>query len=199
MKGISNDKIGKDGIFLNEFMKHFELIAPFAKKASGALKEIDPCKHAAAEKELASYLRRCGKFTSTLSTLDQWLEVMAVTGVMHGGTLSYTRVMAMPEVLRWRNFASPFYNFPDAFLLFSAVGTIVGMEDERHVMTDSEGPYNDKLYKVLKDFNDKTMDLKKTYQDEIQKSDQFEDFGWILTDYCLDNFDGKQMTIATYI
>ena len=33
----------------------------------------------------------------------------------------------------------------------------------------------------------------------IQESPDFNDVGFILTDYCTDFYDGKQLTVATYI
>lgn len=199
MMNIPKEKLVKDQVILKEFMKHYNLVAPFAKDASAALENIDCNKFAAAEKEVGKYLKRCGEFTSNLSTLDEWMQVMAVTGAMHGGTLSYTRLMAMPEILRWRNYASPTWDFPDAFLLLGALGTVVGVEDERHVMTDSEGPYAAPLQKVLEDYNKETTKLKQHYQVKITAREDFNDYGWIRTDYCLDEFDGKQLTIATYV
>jgi hypothetical protein len=202
MMNLPKDKVGgKNGVVLEEFMKHYELVSPFAKEASDALKKINPEKFATAEKKLGRYLSRCGEFTSSLSTIEQWIEMMAVTGAMHGGTLSYTRTMAMPEVLRWRNFVSPAWDFPDAFLLFSALGTIVGVDDDRHVMTDcdSGSPYADLLQDVLEKYNDKTTGMKREYQEKLVKENDFNDYGWIKSDYCLDDFDGKQLTIATYV
>ena len=41
--------------------------------------------------------------------------------------------------------------------------------------------------------------LKEVYQKKIQERPDFNDVGFILTDYCTDFYDGKQLTIATYI
>ena len=37
------------------------------------------------------------------------------------------------------------------------------------------------------------------YEEKIQKRDDFDDVGFLLTDYCTDGFDGKQLTLAVYI
>jgi len=41
--------------------------------------------------------------------------------------------------------------------------------------------------------------LKTEYEIEIQKDPDFNDYGWILSTFCTDGFDGKQLTSATYI
>ena len=42
--------------------------------------------------------------------------------------------------------------------------------------------------------------LKEAYKKKIMKhSETFYDYGWILSDFCPDGFDGKQLTVATYI
>jgi hypothetical protein len=150
-----------------------------------------------AEKEPDAYLSRCGDFTSKLSKVKQWEEVMAATGAMHGGTLSYTRLIAMPGVVRWKNKVGVNWDIRDVSLMSAALGTTVGMEDERD--RDSEGPYAEQLREVLKLYDSRVTKLKKKYQDKIVDDEDFNDFVWIFTDFCLDNFDGKQLTIATCI
>ena len=44
-----------------------------------------------------------------------------------------------------------------------------------------------------------TDKLKEAYERKIQDHPDFNDVGFILTDYCTDFYDGKQLTIATYI
>ena len=39
--------------------------------------------------------------------------------------------------------------------------------------------------------------MKKEYEIEIQKHPDFNDNGWILSEFCTDNFNCKQLTSAT--
>ena len=41
--------------------------------------------------------------------------------------------------------------------------------------------------------------LKEVYQKRIQERPDFNDVGFFLTDYCTDFYDGKQLTVATYM
>ena len=131
---------------------------------------------------------------------------MATTGIVHGCTLSYTRALADWEVLRWRNINSPFWDTGDMNLLFGGLGTLVGMQAERHVMGGGSflprGKDVDEIRAVLDKYDTKTTIMKAEYAWSLVNMNPIEEFyelGWILTDYCPDGFDGKQLTMATYI
>ena len=95
----------------------------------------------------------------------------------------------------------------------TAPGALCGMDEHRHVMmndTDKKplgltgGPgedkYAGKLQDVLDEYAEKAFVLKQTYQEKIMEDKkEFNEFGWILSDFCTDGFDGKQLTITTYI
>ena len=58
--------------------------------------------YAKVEKELTTLLKQCG-FQSNITSLKEWLELMTVTGIVHGCTLPYTRFVSVADVLKWRN------------------------------------------------------------------------------------------------
>ena len=55
------------------------------------------------------------------------------------------------------------------------------------------------LQKVLDTYDRETTALKTIYQEKIQKREDFDNVGFLLTDYCTDLYDGKQLTLATYV
>ena len=55
------------------------------------------------------------------------------------------------------------------------------------------------LQKVLDNYDKDTAALKTIYEEKVQKRDDFNDVGFLLTDYCTDLYDGKQLTLATYV
>ena len=72
----------------------------------------------------------------------------------------------------------------------------------RHVFTSSnkvEKHVSKSVQAVLDEYDDKAEALKGEYQKAVTNRSDFREFGWILTDWCHDGFDGKQQTIATYI
>jgi len=52
---------------------------------------------------------------------------------------------------------------------------------------------------VLDKYDSEAGVIKDEYQKSITSRSDFREFGWILTDWCQDGFDGKHQTIATYI
>mmetsp|Transcript_16883 Transcript_16883/g.34834 ORF Transcript_16883/g.34834 Transcript_16883/m.34834 type:complete len:131 (+) Transcript_16883:1312-1704(+) len=130
---------------------------------------------------------------------------MATTGIMHGSTLSYTRLASSNEVMRRLNIQNPLWETGDLRIVTVGLATIVGiMDDHRHVFTsstDTEGTtYAEGLEAVLDEYDGKSSDLKEAYKNKIMEDKKdFNKFGWILSDFCPDGFHGKQLTIATYI
>jgi len=186
---------------LEEFLKHVALVAPFAEECRGALKKQNEAKLAASEDALLKYLDNCGSFRgASLGNVDAWLQVMCVSGLVHGSTLSYTRLIADEGVLRWRDFHNPLWSKFDAELVSTGLGTIVGAEPGRYVFSaaNSIGP---DLSAVVETYAAKSDDLKAKYQAAVTSNDPdlFFNFGFILSDFCSDTFDGKQTTLATYI
>ena len=104
---------------------------------------------------------------------------MMITGVIHGGTLSMTRLPCKPEILRWRNIDEPKWTGDlarggagDMLTSIAACGTIVGKQKNKHVCgnkksapEDDDGPFDDitggSLQKVLDEYDQAAGDLKK--------------------------------------
>ena len=198
--GFSRPEAEKVGL-LTEFYKHVDLVEDnYAHELTEAIREISPEKLDDTEAKLKKYLSNCGTFDgSNVANLKSWLEIMAVTGIIHGSTLSYTRLLAMPEVLRWRNIHDENWDKHDVGLLKTALGTIVGIDPGRHVMTSFKNA-PDSITGLLDKYDQQTTALKETYQKSLlEDKTLFRDYGYLLTDYCTDNFDGKQLTLTTYI
>ena len=78
------------------------------------------------------------------------------------------------------------------------------MEKGRHVMACKKVPFafpicRGKLQKVLDTYNGYTKRLKKAYTAELKKRSDFSSLGYIYSDWAKDGFDGKQLTVTTYI
>jgi len=202
MINIPKDVMEQAGI-LTEFMKHHNLVPGYARGVKEALKATDEVKFGIAEKRLKVYLERCSGFNSKIDTLEDWIELMAVTGIVHGCTLSYSRLFADVDFLRWRDIQSSTWEAPDVSLHLRVLATVCGMDEHRHVMFSSKDivgeKYDAKLQEVLETYETMANELKEAYKDEIMNDPDFNDYGWILSDFCPDGFDGKQLTVATYI
>lgn len=81
-------------------------------------------------------LSNCGDGVSAIADIDNWVQLMSVTGIVHGSTLSLSRMLITEEMLK-RVSDSTTYTDVDAQLAFTAAGTIVGMIPDRHVFSSS--------------------------------------------------------------
>merc|ERR1712106_1294078 len=173
---------------MGEYFKHTDLCAACSISAAVALEKKSE-KMASTEEKLREYIEESGAWApeaNGIKSVRSLLDIMLITGVIHGGTLSMTRQLAKPEFYRWRNIDEDKWNANgDVFSAAIGLSTVMGVQEGKHVCgseTKVSGSVEDitggSLQKVLRDFND---------------------VGFILTDYCTDFYDGKQLTIATYI
>jgi len=202
MMNVSKEKLLKAGV-LTEFMKHHDMVPNYARDVAEALTNTDDDKFGIAEDRLKAYLNRCSGITSGIDSLENWIELMAVTGIAHGATLSYSRLFADADILRWRT-STDTWQISDAHILLTLIGTMCGMDEHRHVMSSSTDvvgeEYDEKLQTVLETYEQKSDALKEAYKNQIMENmDEFNNYGWILSDFCPDGFDGKQLTVASYI
>lgn len=198
----------KAGI-LGEFNKLAATIKPFAEELTGAMKESDEAAFETAEKNLKKFLENCGDGVCDIDNISSWVQLMSITGMVHGSTLSYTRTIIMPEVVRWRQIQDKTWTENDCALM-EMFSTAQGMEVGRHVLTDALPNSVKKewdtskiapgVFDVMKKYNDINHKLKEDSQKELESKPEFlREYGWIMSDWCPDGYDGKQMTIATYI
>ena len=130
-KGLAK-KVG----LLPEFFKHVELIGPFATELSAAFSKADPAKYANAERTLDIFLSSTGKGVSKISDIATWIELMSVTGILHGSTLSLSRHLLTYEMLKRVSPGDKFTKI-DSELAKLVGGTVTGVIDSRHVFSSS--------------------------------------------------------------
>merc|ERR1711935_176835 len=97
-------------------------------------------------------------------------------------------------------------NLDPSPITLTRISTMMGVKEGAHACgseTKVSGSVEDitggSLQKVLRDYDRQADKLKQVYEKKIQERPDFNDVGFILTDYCTDFYDGKQLTIATYI
>mmetsp|Transcript_5931 Transcript_5931/g.7562 ORF Transcript_5931/g.7562 Transcript_5931/m.7562 type:complete len:164 (+) Transcript_5931:299-790(+) len=161
-----------------------------------------------AEKKLKSFMSSCGeKDVSDIDTISFWVSLMSCTGIFHGSTLSYTRLVVVPEVAIWKDRTTEAWSEDDVNLMAVGFQTVQGMTKSRHVFTsggndhwkwESSNKVDREVMAVLEKYDDKANGLKTEYTKEVEKRDDLREYGWILTDQCDDGYDGKQLTITTY-
>lgn len=149
---------------------------------------------------LKKFFDGCGQGVFAITGLQQWLELMSVTGMLHGCTLSLTRV-TFTEANLW-SMAPNSDKFTPYVIeqMVTAFGTLVGLDDDREVFTDEGLDADPGLKNIVHKHLGISNALKKAYADSVDKDGpEFKTWGWILTDYFPDLFDAKQLTITTYV
>merc|ERR1712106_630541 len=95
---------------LTEYFKHTDLCAACAISATVALEEKSE-KMASTEEKLREYIELSGAWEENgIKSVRSLLDIMLITGVIHGGTLSMTRLFCKPEFYRWRNIEEEEWN-----------------------------------------------------------------------------------------
>ncbi len=221
---------------LTEFRKHTDLIQGFTDKLVAAFAAEKGGKPLADwNTELASFFTKLSvrgyPTVSTMSTIADWIQAMSITGIMHGGTLSFTRLICTAPILGKINPLKDVFEGNDISQLRLVSGTIVsvdislhcsafvtvifrfcfahqvGMIKEHHVFSDKlqagmifNRPVSAEVRAVLIEYNGLTSGLKTAYLAALKADpENFRRNGWILSDYCPDGVDGKQLTLCTYI
>lgn len=198
--------VEKAGI-LTEARKHLANIQPFTEELTAVMEKSDKESFETAEKDLTEFMLSCGKDVSSIDSISSWVQLMSCTGLLHGSTLSYSRMAVVPEIMRWRDIKAKEWTSVDLNLIAAMPVTTQGMTESRHVFMSEGGEKYDwdtkqmdeDLKAVLDKYNEKANVLKAAYEAELEASNDLREYGWILTDHCTDGYDGKQHTITTYI
>ena len=172
---------------LTEYFKHTDLGAGCALSANAALEKTradigvqavdDLDKLEDTNEKLAEFIQTSGAWPAEengIKTVRSLLDMMLTTGVIHGGTLSMTRLACKPEIMRWRDIDELKWTQVDIISSGGACGTIVGKQENKHVCGNKksapqgdDGPFDDitggSLQKVLKGYNRDAGKLKKVY------------------------------------
>ena len=198
--------VEKAGI-LEEANKHIANIQPFAEDLTVAMKECGEKDFEKAEKDLTEFMQACGKDVSSIDSISSWLQLMSCSGLLHGSTISYSRMVVLPEIMQWRDIEKEEWDVADRLLMAKVPVTVQGITESRHVfMSEGSEDYkwntskmDEGMKKVLDKYNKIANELKTKYEAELEAGDDLREYGWILTDHCTDGYDGKQHTITTYI
>lgn len=196
--GVKPEHVKKANI-LPQFFKHQELIGPYARDLNAVFSR-EPG-YTAMNKAIRSFMSKTGAGVSSIDNVSTWIELMTVSGLLHGNTLSMSRLIVTSPVLKHNSPNSATYTATDASLVQTVAGTIVGTLAEFRCFSNnlpSDVPYH--IASVLDEYDAKSTALQRQYFIDIKKDEKkFRDFGWILTDYAPALIDGKQLTISTYI
>merc|ERR1712165_439428 len=127
--------------------------------ADYALKSLDAA--------LKKFFNECGRGIFAITSLKQWLELMSVTGLLHGCTLSLTRV-TFTEANLWQ-MAPDSDEFTPYMIeqLGTAFGTLVGLDEDRQVFTAEGLEADPQLRSIVQKHLKLSEDLKVSHKNSL--------------------------------
>ena len=199
-KNIPQAVLDASGICV-EYRKQAALIGDFATELDNALQKLEGYQEAA-----VMFQKLCvstgGNGVGGVTSFKQFIELMSASGLLHGCTLSMSRLSLQAPMIAILNPNNPNFDGKDTSYINLIALTIVGALDGYSVFSSSI-PYDEvpaSVIQVLKKYEDKSAALQGQFFEEITSNKQyFKDFGFIQTDHGPEGIDGKQYTIATYI
>jgi hypothetical protein len=192
----------KEAHIAEEFLNQVNLVGPYSEKLSAALKVDDPNGFDKAEGEFRKFTAGTGENgVGNVNSFRKFIELQSVTGLLHGSTISLTRLALTGPILALVNAGKAKYDFNDIGRAQVGSLTIVGLVHGHSVFSSTipnKAPFA--VVSVQKEFQEKSEKLQNDFFKKIlADKETFRDFGWILTDHAPEFIDGKQLTIATYV
>lgn len=135
-KHFPTDDIADSGLLV-QFRKHVALINGYATDISEVFRQADGTRYHEANNLIEVLLSKTGHKVSAISDLPTWIELMSVTGLLHGCTLSYSRAFATYAIQSRFNPKGTRFTSKEYKSVQAAVLTIAGVIDDRHVFTSS--------------------------------------------------------------
>jgi len=199
-KNIKKAFLDQVGISV-EFRNQVALSEGFSSELVAELKKLEGFDSATKQfVELCSQTGYLG--VNGVTSIQQFIELMTASSILHGTTLSMTRLSMTPAIMSLINFKNKNYSYGDTKLLALLGGTMSGTL-EGYTVYSSKLPYKGTPYsiiKVLKKYEGLSEQLKVDFYNRISKDQTyFKKFGWIQTDHAPEGIDGKQYTFSTYI
>lgn len=197
LNNISCKTLSNAGI-ATALLKQVDLIQPYASALEKEFKK-DP-NYKTITSNLKKYFKLTGDDVCEIESMKAWVEIMSVTGMVHGSTHSMTRLSVTPSLVACNSLDSDVFTARDSYLFRVLSVTILGMDEDFSVFSSSlPTTYSSGISKVQQSYDQKTAALKALHQIEITKDPVvYNTYGWILSDHGPNFVDGKQLTLITY-
>jgi len=196
-----NRNILDDADICTAFRKQAGLVYGFALELDEQLQTLD--NYGLANNKFQSITGSTGfNGVGAVTSIRQFIELMSVSGLLHGCTHSLTRLSVTAPMVALMNRDNEKYTVADINYVLLMGLTITGAV-EGYTVFSSTLPYTDvpsNVIQVLKKYEGKSAALKNEFFSVVAKdNDNFSKFGYIMTDHAPEGIDGKQYTISTYI
>jgi len=132
----------------------------------------------------------------TMHDFENWVECQGMAGLLHGNTLSFTRLLFTKYCQFGGDWMSQ--NFDPKFSASSAaVGTLMGLEEHRAI-NQAEPVEHTAFYDMMKNLQNMTADIQQDFWKNLTPAEK-EQFTWVLSVWGPNMLDQTQLTISTYV
>lgn len=198
-----NKKILDDANICTAFRQQAALVHDFALELDEQLQTLD--NYDLANSKFQAITGTTGiNGIGEVKSIRQFIELMSVSGLLHGCTHSLTRLSVTAPMVALMNRDNEKYTVADMNYVLLMGLTITGAV-EGYTVFSSSLPYTDNvpsnIIQVLKKYEGKSAALKNEFFSVVATKDRdyFSKFGYVMTDHAPEGIDGKQYTISTYI
>jgi len=193
------------GTLLAEWRKHAELLPDYYKDLKFSFNRRRQYTVEVTDDRLKLYMLSIGDHISTIYTLQSCVELMGAFALLHGNTLSMTRLLMTPSIFRYLGSAKHSREFTEAdtVILQNLLRTVMYLETGRYFFSNSllNTPATYPLLRsIVNKYDGIISSTKMDYYLKLTENEkELRDYGWIMTDYCPDGVDGKQITLSSYV
>jgi len=201
---------GKDAIIRNKLLlpQARNYVPVFKQLSNGAMEKLREKLHqhyfqsmAGVNERLLTYLSKTDGDDSastmfTMHDFENWVECQGMAGLLHGNTLSFTRLLFTKYCQFGGDWMSQYFD-PKFSTSSAAVGTILGLEEHRAI-NQAEPVENTEFYDMMKTLQSLTADIQEDFWKNLTPSEK-EQFTWVLSVWGPNMLDQTQLTISTYV
>lgn len=173
-------------IFLSEFKKQIKLIQPYTNEIVQQLDII----------EFEDFFENTNL---SIDNMNQWLELMSFFGMLHGASISFTKLIISPCIMKSYSSNSN-VTYKDIFDFTVGILTITGQTSKMAVFnTGLEYHSNDRINTIQAKYYGESIKMKHEYENRIKQYIYFKEFFYIFVYNMDDTKNGGTFTMSTYI
>lgn len=134
--------------------------------------------------------------TINVNTFSQWMQCQGMAGVLHGSTLSMTRLTFTPYIRISGDFAATVLDFDPEFEAILGL-TLLGLEEDSAILSSQLVQGTD-FYTMQRDLETQRDFFLKKYWDGLTQEYQRK-YGWFVSIWGPQLEHGTQLTVSTYV
>lgn len=195
----SRQMLKSSGI-LSEFFKHVDWIASMAQEFDDVFRgNIND--YSKTTIRLVDFMEDTDVNGPRVKSISSWIEMMTVTGILHGASQSATRLCMTIPIMKYFNdgdtFDTEYRRRGDAFALMVFVGTIVDIREHLDITSRLSTSTDSQIHSIAVKYDRISSKLRWEYFKSIRNTAEFNEIGWIRASYIPNGIDNQQSPISS--